>query len=140
MYRLSRLVVFLFMTLSFAVMGEDEGNPLKGYVDEYNFKTGSEIFQEGEVRIFNEAQALNNSEAELKSKFPVVISVARTGGAWNSSFYFKDADGSTKRKTIRGSGVVRGAERSYAVTVFEEGIRVRDIFSGIATEIKIKRR
>lgn len=140
MNRMSKTGALLFVLISTVLTGEDGRNPLRGYVDEENFKTGSEIFQEGEIRIFNEADALNNSEAELRNKFPEVISVARTNGAWNGSFYFKDADGSTKRKTIRGSGVVRGAERNYAVTVFEEGIRVRDIFSGIATEIKIKRR
>ena len=115
-------------------------NPLKGYVDEENFREGEKIFQESTVEIFTEPASLSDSEARLRKRFPEVVSVARTNGSWNGTFYFVKGEGKTVRKTIRGSGVVRGSEDSFAVTVFNEGIRVRDVLSGITAEIKTKRR
>ena len=138
---LKRLISMMSIFLLAGVLSYGD-NPLKGYVDEESFKEGEKTFQEAESDIFREPAALDrdNSEEKLRSRFPQVVSVVRTSGSWNGTFYFVKGEGKTVRKTVRGSSVIKGTEDTYAVTVFNEGIRVRDIISGITTEIKIKRR
>jgi len=132
-------IIFALLLVGTLAYGE---NPLKGYVDEDSFKSGERIFQSEESDIFQEAAAMNrsNSEAQLRGRFPEVISVVNREGVWHGTFYFNSGEGKRLRKTIKGSGVVKGAEDTYAVSIFSEGIRVRDIVSGITTEIKTKRR
>lgn len=136
--RVSSIIFMLFLIGSLA-HGE---NPLRGYVNEESFKSGEKIFQSERSDIFQEAAAMNraNSEAQLRGRFPEVVSVVNREGVWHGTFYFNSGDGKKLRKTIKGSGVVKGAEDTYAVSIFSEGIRVRDIVSGITTEIKTKRR
>ena len=131
-------IILTFLLMCTLVLGE---NPLEGYVDEESFKSGEKIFQTGEINIFKESPAMNkaNTEARVRGQFPQVVSVVNKGGIWNGIFYFVDS-GKRSRKTIKGSGVVKGEEVTYAVSIFGEGIRVRDVVSGITAEIKTKRR
>lgn len=132
-------MIFMFLLIGSLTYGE---NPLRGYVNEESFKSGEKIFQSEKSDIFQEAAAMNraNSEEQLRGRFPEVISVVNREGVWHGTFYFNDGEGKRLRKTIKGSGVVKGVEDTYAVSIFSEGIRVRDIVSGITTEIKTKRR
>lgn len=133
----SMLFILVLGNLSY---GEDK-NPLEGYVGEESFKSGEDIFQNGEIDIFKEADAMNrvNSEAKIRGQFPEVMSVVNKGGVWHGTFYFIDG-GKKYRKTIKGSGVVKGEETTYAVSIYEDGVRVRDVVSGITAEIQTKRR
>ncbi len=132
-------IVLMLLFISILAYGE---NPLRGYVNEESFRSGEKIFQSERNDIFQEAAAMNraNSEAQLRGRFPEVISVVNREGIWHGTFYFNNGEGKKLRKTIKGSGVVKGVEDTFAVTIFSEGIRVRDIVSGITTEIKTKRR
>lgn len=132
-------VILMLLFISVLAYGE---NPLRGYVNEESFRSGEKIFQSERSDIFQEAAAMNraNSEAQLRGRFPEVISVVNREGIWHGTFYFNNGEGKKLRKTIKGSGVVKGVEDTFAVTIFSEGIRVRDIVSGITTEIKTKRR
>lgn len=136
--RVSNIILMLFL-ISILAYGE---NPLRGYVNEESFRSGEKIFQSERNDIFQEAAAMNraNSEEQLRGRFPEVISVVNREGVWHGTFYFNDGEGKRLRKTIKGSGVVKGVDDTFAVTIFSEGIRVRDIVSGITTEIKTKRR
>ncbi len=136
--RVSNIILMLFL-ISILAYGE---NPLRGYVNEESFRSGEKIFQSERNDIFQEAAAMNraNSEEQLRGRFPEVISVVNREGVWHGTFYFNDGEGKKLRKTIKGSGVVKGVDDTFAVTIFSEGIRVRDIVSGITTEIKTKRR
>ncbi len=136
--RVSNIILMLFL-ISILAYGE---NPLRGYVNEESFRSGEKIFQSDRNDIFQEAAAMNraNSEEQLRGRFPEVISVVNREGVWHGTFYFNDGEGKKLRKTIKGSGVVKGVDDTFAVTIFSEGIRVRDIVSGITTEIKTKRR
>jgi len=136
-----KICIIIFTLLLGSLTISEDRNPLEGYVGEDSFKSGEKVFQHKGVTIFNEADAMNknNSEAKIRSQFPQVVSVVNKGGVWHGTFYFVDS-GRRYRKTIKGSGVVKGEETTYAVSIYEKGVRVRDVVSGITAEIQTKRR
>lgn len=136
-----RIYSILFILLLGSLAYGEDKNPLEGYVGEESFKSGEQIYQDGEIDIFKESEAMNrnNSEAKIRGQFPEVMSVINKGGVWHGTFYFIDS-GRKYRKTIKGSGVVKGSSTTYAVSIYEDGVRVRDVVSGITAEIQTKRR
>lgn len=116
-------------------------SPLEGYVSDEKYREAQKIYVETGEGIFQEPPILseNNARETLESKFPSVISIVNKSGSWYGNFYFKD-DERLYRKTIKNSGYVRGIDKSYAVTVFRDGILVRDVGSGKTSKITLKTR
>lgn len=136
-----RIYSILFILLLGSLTYGEDKNPLEGYVGEESFRSGEQIYQNGEIDIFKESEAMNksNSESKIRGQFPEVMSVINKGGVWHGTFYFVDG-GKKYRKTIKGSGVVKGSESTYAVSIYKDGVIVRDVVSGITAEIQTKRR
>ncbi|MGM0507870.1 MAG: hypothetical protein ACQERZ_01690 [Fusobacteriota bacterium] len=110
-------------------------NPLDEYVTDEVYNQGVQKFHKNQSifkpKVYSRANADQERKAaisRIKSTFTKISFISKNAmGNWITTFYYKNSEGRSTRKTIEGAQRVEIGETAYYITPYSSGLKIKEL-------------